>query len=254
MSSLTKQSGNFDKQPKISPRLTNRHNRINLTSKIDLIMGIFSSGLLLESSVEKGEGVGSILLVRSILLREVLVLDQSRDRDNLVNEGPVNHTVMVLAVEQVPCATTFPMLSFPGSSWATNGYYPARVSPGVVLSRASMWLGAIVEKRVRGLTLDEFLSYGPQRDPSNVIVQFLRFNIEPKFDDNLAAYKKDELAHALFQPDAAQSILKLQTTYPVSRVNKLFTPRSGAHFIRGTMDEIVDWGKVNKDRWIEIGQ
>ncbi|KAM7504823.1 hypothetical protein LguiB_003727 [Lonicera macranthoides] len=147
--------------------------------------------------------------------------------------------------------------------------------------------GAIVEKRVRGLTLDEFLSYGPQRDPSNVEKPLFRktkdgriyewkvekddhfctlqdafhgvkhsagFNIEPKFDDNLAAYKKNELAHALFQPDAAQSIWKLQTNYPVSRVNKLFTLRSGAHFIRGTMDEIVDWGKVKKDRWIEIGQ
>ncbi|KAM7493541.1 hypothetical protein LguiB_028150 [Lonicera macranthoides] len=78
MSSLTKQSGNFDKQSGISPKLTNRHNRIDLTSKIDLTMEFFSSGLLLESSVEKGEGVGSILLVRSILLREVLALDQSR--------------------------------------------------------------------------------------------------------------------------------------------------------------------------------
>lgn len=31
-----------------------------------------------------------------------------------------------------------------------------------------------MEKRVTGLTLDEFLSYGPQREPSNVINQFLR--------------------------------------------------------------------------------
>ncbi|KAM7461489.1 hypothetical protein LguiA_029610 [Lonicera macranthoides] len=146
--------------------------------------------------------------------------------------------------------------------------------------------GAIVEKRVRGLTLDEFLSYGPQRDPSNVEKPLFRktkdwgiyewkvekddhfctlqdafhgvkhsagFNIEPKFDDNLAAYKKDELAHALFQPDAAQSILKLQTTYPATYFTVLYFIYK-ENFVLGTMDEIVDWGKVNKDRWIEIGQ
>ncbi|KAM7509741.1 hypothetical protein LguiB_008616 [Lonicera macranthoides] len=45
-----------------------------------------------------------------------------------------------LAAEQVSCATTFQMVSFPGSSWATNGHYPARVSPGVVPSRVSRWL------------------------------------------------------------------------------------------------------------------
>ncbi|KAM7464912.1 hypothetical protein LguiB_012474 [Lonicera macranthoides] len=48
-----KQGGNFDKQSGIFPRLTNCHSRIDLTSKIDLTMGIFSSGLLLESSILK---------------------------------------------------------------------------------------------------------------------------------------------------------------------------------------------------------
>ncbi|KAM7497591.1 hypothetical protein LguiA_022005 [Lonicera macranthoides] len=34
--------------------------------------------------------------------------------------------------EQVPCATTYPKGESPGSSWATNGHHPTRVSPGVV--------------------------------------------------------------------------------------------------------------------------
>ncbi|KAM7480871.1 hypothetical protein LguiB_005454 [Lonicera macranthoides] len=50
-----------------------------------------------------------------------------------------NNNGFSLTAEQVPCATTFSMVSSPGSSWATNGHYPARVSPGVVLSRVSMW-------------------------------------------------------------------------------------------------------------------
>ncbi|KAM7473448.1 hypothetical protein LguiB_020691 [Lonicera macranthoides] len=41
--------------------------------------------------------------------------------------------------EQVLCATTYPFGEFPKNSWATNGHYPIRVSPGVVLSRVSMW-------------------------------------------------------------------------------------------------------------------
>ncbi|KAM7461842.1 hypothetical protein LguiA_029963 [Lonicera macranthoides] len=92
--------------------------------------------------------------------------------------------------------------------------------------------GAIVEKRVRGLTLDEFLSMGRQRDPNafRSVKHSAGFNIEMMFDDNLVAYKKDELAHAL--------------TVDLEAVN----------YLPCTMDEIVDWGKVNKDRWIEIGQ
>ncbi|KAM7465382.1 hypothetical protein LguiB_012944 [Lonicera macranthoides] len=43
-----------------------------------------------------------------------------------------------LAAEQVSCATTFQMVSFSGSSWATSGHYPARVSPGVVPSSVEM--------------------------------------------------------------------------------------------------------------------
>ncbi|KAM7461867.1 hypothetical protein LguiA_029988 [Lonicera macranthoides] len=39
----------------------------------------------------------------------------------------------------------------------------------------------------------------------------------------LDSAKDKPIIFSSFQPDAAQSIWKLQTTYPVSRVNKLFT-------------------------------
>ncbi|KAM7461581.1 hypothetical protein LguiA_029702 [Lonicera macranthoides] len=60
-----------------------------------------------------------------------------------------------LAAEQVSCATTFQMVSFPGSSWATNGHYPARVSPGVVPSRVDLFelwkfLGVLSSGWIRG--------------------------------------------------------------------------------------------------------
>ncbi|GMY26602.1 glycerophosphodiester phosphodiesterase GDPD1, chloroplastic-like isoform X1 [Fagus crenata] len=127
--------------------------------------------------------------------------------------------------------------------------------------------GAIVEKRVTDLTLAEFLSYGPQKEPKNVgkplfrktksgrifewrvekddpvctlrevfekVEHYVGFNIELKFDDQIV-YTEDDLTHVFqailkvvndyakdrpiifssFQPDAAQLIRKLQTTYPV---------------------------------------
>nr|XP_043606228.1 glycerophosphodiester phosphodiesterase GDPD1, chloroplastic-like [Erigeron canadensis] len=89
--------------------------------------------------------------------------------------------------------------------------------------------GEIIEKRVTDLNLDEFLSYGPQRDPNRVGKPLFRktkdgrifewkvekddylctleevfqninhskgFNIEFKFDDNIV-YKEEELVHAI---------------------------------------------------------
>ncbi|XP_071692863.1 glycerophosphodiester phosphodiesterase GDPD1, chloroplastic-like [Rutidosis leptorrhynchoides] len=89
--------------------------------------------------------------------------------------------------------------------------------------------GEIVEKRVTDMTLDEFLSYGPQRDPNKVGKPLFRktkdgrifewkvekddhfctleevfqkvnhskgFNIEFKFDDNII-YTEEELVHAI---------------------------------------------------------
>ncbi|XP_022972323.1 glycerophosphodiester phosphodiesterase GDPD1, chloroplastic-like [Cucurbita maxima] len=91
--------------------------------------------------------------------------------------------------------------------------------------------GAIVEKRVTELTLEEFLSYGPQDDPGKMgkplfrrtidggifewtvesdaplctlrevfakIDHSIGFNIELKFDD-LVVYKEEQLAHVLQQ-------------------------------------------------------
>ncbi|XP_052625192.1 glycerophosphodiester phosphodiesterase GDPD2 isoform X2 [Lactuca sativa] len=89
--------------------------------------------------------------------------------------------------------------------------------------------GVIIEKRVTDLNLDEFLSYGPQREPNKVGKPLFRktkdgrifewkvekddhlctleevfqkvnhsmgFNIEFKFDDNVV-YKEDDLVHAI---------------------------------------------------------
>ncbi|KAG2571732.1 hypothetical protein PVAP13_7KG118700 [Panicum virgatum] len=127
--------------------------------------------------------------------------------------------------------------------------------------------GEISGKRVTDLDLDEFLSYGPQRNQEKAGKPLLRklkdgrilrwearsedalctlreafegvdrrvgFNVELKFDDNLA-YTEAALAAALravlevvfehaggrpvifssFQPDAAQLVRKLQDKYPV---------------------------------------
>lgn len=89
--------------------------------------------------------------------------------------------------------------------------------------------GVIIEKRVTDLSLEEFLSYGPQRDPNKVgkplfrktkdgqifewkvekddhfctledvfqnIDHSMGFNIEFKFDDNIL-YKEDKLVHVI---------------------------------------------------------
>ncbi|KAI3501884.1 hypothetical protein L1887_29912 [Cichorium endivia] len=89
--------------------------------------------------------------------------------------------------------------------------------------------GVIIEKRVTDLSLEEFLSYGPQRDPNKVgkplfrktkdgqifewkvekddyfctledvfqnINHSMGFNIEFKFDDNIL-YKEDQLVHVI---------------------------------------------------------
>lgn len=103
--------------------------------------------------------------------------------------------------------------------------------------------GEIIEKRVTDMTLDEFLSYGPQRDPNKVGKPLFRktkdgrifewkvekddhlctleevfqninhskgFNIEFKFDDNVM-YKEDELVHAI------QVVLNVVFTYAKDR-------------------------------------
>ncbi|XP_015881656.3 glycerophosphodiester phosphodiesterase GDPD1, chloroplastic [Ziziphus jujuba] len=103
--------------------------------------------------------------------------------------------------------------------------------------------GAIVEKRTTGITLDEFLSYGPQKEPGKVGKPLFRktkdgklfewkvqnddylctleevfqkveypmgFNIELKFDDQVV-YKEEELTRIL------QAILKVVNEYAKDR-------------------------------------
>ncbi|KAD5317171.1 hypothetical protein R6Q59_032502 [Mikania micrantha] len=103
--------------------------------------------------------------------------------------------------------------------------------------------GVIIEKRVTDMTLDEFLSYGPQREPNKVGKPLFRktkdgrifewkvekddhlctleevfqkvnhskgFNIEFKFDDNIA-YKEEELAHVI------QVVLRIIFKYAKNR-------------------------------------
>ncbi|XP_059656603.1 glycerophosphodiester phosphodiesterase GDPD1, chloroplastic-like [Cornus florida] len=151
--------------------------------------------------------------------------------------------------------------------------------------------GAITEKRVTELTLVEFLSHGPQKEPKIVekplyrktkdgrifewnvetdaplctlqevfqeVDHSLGINIELKFDDNIV-YKEEELVNVLqsilkvvfeyakdrhiifssFQPDAAQLMRKLQTTYPV-----FFLTNGGSEICvdvrRNSLDEAIN--------------
>ncbi|KVH95739.1 glycerophosphodiester phosphodiesterase GDPD1, chloroplastic-like [Cynara cardunculus var. scolymus] len=103
--------------------------------------------------------------------------------------------------------------------------------------------GVVIEKRVTNLKLDEFLSYGPQREPDKVGKPLFRktkdgrifewkvekddhlctleevfqnvnhsmgFNIEFKFDDNIV-YKEDDLVHVI------QVVLRVVFNYAKDR-------------------------------------
>ncbi|KAJ0094412.1 hypothetical protein Patl1_16994 [Pistacia atlantica] len=120
----------------------------------------------------------------------------------------------------------------------------------------------IVQKRVTDLSLEEFLSYGPQKEPGKVGKPMFRKLkdgriFEWKFDDQID-YEEEQLSHILqvilqvvfkhakdrpiffssFQPDAALLIRKLQSTYPV-----FFLTNGGAQNYtdvrRGSLDEAI---------------
>ncbi|KAL8248648.1 hypothetical protein R6Q59_005516 [Mikania micrantha] len=131
--------------------------------------------------------------------------------------------------------------------------------------------GNIVEKRITELTLDEFFSYGPQRETEafQKVNPCLGFNIELKFDDYVV-YEHEYLIHVLqvilkvvhenalerpiifssFQPDVALIMKKLQHKYPVYFLtnggNEIFTDvrmnsleEAKKHAISGGLDGVV---------------
>ncbi|PON91835.1 Glycerophosphoryl diester phosphodiesterase [Trema orientale] len=148
----------------------------------------------------------------------------------------------------VACLSFFPAdrqrvglnMSSHESSHVTKDDCPVIFHDNFILTKDK---GIIVEKRISEITLDEFLSYGPQKQPGMVGKPLFRktkdwrifewkvenddslctleeafqkvehsvgFNIELKFDDNIV-YKVEELAHVL------EAVLKVVNEYAMDR-------------------------------------
>ncbi|KAI7735526.1 hypothetical protein M8C21_017884, partial [Ambrosia artemisiifolia] len=134
-----------------------------------------------------------------------------------VNSDDLNHTTNVAALN-------------PSHHHNYNPHDHDDIGDTVVVNNTDKkFMGVISEKRVTDMNLDEFLSYGPQRDPAKVGKPLFRktkdgrifewkvekddhlctleemfqkinhskgFNIEFKFDDNIV-YKEEELVHVI---------------------------------------------------------